>query len=75
MARQIQFTQTGGPEVLKVAEVEPRDPGAGEIRIANRAIGLNFIDIYIRSGLYPTELPSGLGTEGAGVVDAVGEEV
>lgn len=75
MARQIQIAQTGGPEVLQVAEVEPRDPGPGEIRIANRAIGLNFIDIYIRSGLYPAELPSGLGTEGAGVVDAVGEEV
>ena len=75
MARQIQFAQTGGPEVLEVADVTPRDPGPGEIRIANRAVGLNFIDIYIRSGLYPANLPSGLGTEGAGVIDAVGEGV
>ncbi|MES1930828.1 zinc-binding alcohol dehydrogenase [Salinisphaera dokdonensis CL-ES53] len=75
MARQIQFAQTGGPEVLEVADVTPRDPGPGEIRIANRAVGLNFIDIYIRSGLYPANLPSGLGTEGAGVVDAVGDGV
>lgn len=75
MSRQIQFSETGGPDVLRVAEVEPRDPQRGEIRIANRAIGLNFIDIYIRSGLYPADLPSGLGTEGAGVVDAVGDGV
>lgn len=75
MARQIQFTETGGPEVLQVAEVTPRDPGPGEVRVANRAIGLNFIDIYVRTGLYPAELPSGLGTEGAGVIDAVGEGV
>ena len=75
MARQIQFTETGGPEVLKLVDVEPRDPGPGEIRIANRAVGLNFIDIYVRTGLYPAQPPSGLGTEGAGVVDAVGEGV
>lgn len=75
MARQIQFTETGGPEVLQVAEVTPRDPGPGEVRVANRAIGLNFIDIYVRTRLYPAELPSGLGTEGAGVIDAVGEGV
>jgi NADPH2:quinone reductase len=75
MARQIQFTETGGPEVLELVDVEPRDPGPGEIRIANRAVGLNFIDIYVRTGLYPAQPPSGLGTEGAGVVDAVGEGV
>ena len=75
MARQIQFRETGGPEVLELVDVKPRDPGPGEVRICNRAIGLNFIDIYFRTGLYPTELPSGLGTEGAGVVDAVGEGV
>ena len=75
MARQIQFTETGGPEVLKLVDVEPRDPGPGEIRIANRTVGLNFIDIYVRTGLYPAQPPSGLGTEGAGVVDAVGEGV
>lgn len=75
MPRQIQLTETGGPEVLKLIDVEPRDPGPGEIRVANRATGLNFIDIYVRSGLYPVTPPSGLGTEGAGVVDAVGEGV
>lgn len=75
MARQIQFAETGGPEVLELVDVEPRAPGPGEIRIANRAVGLNFIDIYVRSGLYPSQPPSGLGTEGAGVVDAVGDGV
>jgi NADPH2:quinone reductase len=75
MARQIQFKTTGGPEVLEIVDVEPPAPGPGEVRIANRAIGLNFIDIYFRTGLYPVELPSGLGTEGAGVVDAIGEGV
>lgn len=75
MARQIQFSRTGGPEVLEVVDTEIRDPGPGEVRITNRAIGVNFIDIYFRTGLYPAELPSGLGSEGAGVVDAVGEGV
>ncbi|MBO9468628.1 quinone oxidoreductase [Endozoicomonas sp. G2_2] len=75
MARQILFNATGGPEVLEVADVTPRDPGPGEIRVANRAVGLNFIDIYVRTGLYPANPPSGLGTEGAGVVEAVGDGV
>jgi NADPH2:quinone reductase len=75
MSRQIQFKITGGPDVLEVVDVEPRAPGAGEVRIANRAIGLNFIDIYFRTGLYPAELPSAIGTEGAGVIDAIGEGV
>lgn len=75
MARQILFNATGGPEVLEVADVTPRDPGPGEIRVANRAVGLNFIDIYVRTGLYPANPPSGLGTEGAGLVEAVGDGV
>jgi len=75
MARKIQFSRTGGPEVLEIAEIKPAAPGPKEVRIANRAIGLNFIDIYFRTGLYPTDLPSGLGTEGAGVIEAVGDEV
>ncbi|MBZ9537877.1 NADPH:quinone reductase [Modicisalibacter tunisiensis] len=76
MAKRIQFSRTGGPEVLELVEVAPAAPGPGEVRVANRAIGLNFIDIYFRTGLYPAPgLPSGLGTEGAGVVDAVGEGV
>lgn len=75
MARQIQFETTGGPDVLKLADVEPRAPAAGEVRIANQAIGLNFIDIYFRTGLYPVETPSLMGTEGAGIIDAVGDDV
>ncbi|KXS39477.1 MAG: NADPH2:quinone reductase [Halomonadaceae bacterium T82-2] len=76
MAKRIQFSRTGGPEVLELVDVTPAAPGPGEVRVANRAIGLNFIDIYFRTGLYPAPgLPSGLGTEGAGVVDAVGEGV
>ncbi|GKW49129.1 NADPH:quinone reductase [Halomonas sp. NCCP-2165] len=76
MAKRIQFSRTGGPEVLELVEVSPGDPGPGEVRVKNAAVGLNFIDIYFRTGLYPApSLPSGLGTEGAGVVDAVGEGV
>lgn len=76
MARRIEFTRTGGPEVLGFREFEPEAPAPHEVRIVNWAIGLNFIDIYVRTGLYPVaELPSGLGTEGAGLVEAVGEEV
>ncbi len=76
MVKRIQFSRTGGPEVLEYVDFEPAAPQAGEVRIENRAIGLNFIDIYFRTGLYPApSLPSGLGTEGAGVVEAVGEGV
>lgn len=76
MAKRIQFARTGGSEVLELVDVTPADPAAGEVRVRNEAIGLNFIDIYFRTGLYPAPgLPSGLGTEGAGVVDAVGEGV
>ncbi|PMR78760.1 NADPH:quinone reductase [Billgrantia endophytica] len=76
MAKRIQFAQTGGSEVLEFIDVTPAEPGAGEVRVRNQAVGLNFIDIYFRTGLYPApSLPSGLGTEGAGVVDAVGEDV
>ena len=76
MAKRIQFARTGGPEVLETVEFEPVAPKAGEVRVKNHAIGLNFIDIYFRTGLYPApSMPSGLGTEGAGVVDAVGEGV
>ncbi len=76
MSKRIQFSTTGGSEVLEWAEVEPVAPAAGEVRIANKAVGLNFIDIYFRTGLYPApSMPSGLGTEGAGIVDAVGEGV
>ena len=73
--RQIRISETGGPEVMRLVETEQPRPAADEVVIENRAIGLNFIDIYYRTGLYPTDLPSGLGTEGAGVVVAVGADV
>ncbi|MGE6662730.1 quinone oxidoreductase family protein [Pseudomonas sp. NPDC077408] len=76
MSQRIQFSQHGGPEVLERVDVPVAAPGAGEVRVRNHAIGLNFIDTYYRSGLYaPPSLPSGLGTEGAGVVEALGEGV
>lgn len=71
----IRFEATGGPEVLQLVDVESPAPAAGQVRIGLRAIGVNFIDTYHRSGLYPLKLPSGLGSEGAGVVEAVGEGV
>ena len=74
-AKAIRFTRTGGPEVLDYVDVEVGDPGPGEARVRNHAIGVNFIDIYFRLGLYPLDLPGGLGQEGAGVVEAVGEGV
>ena len=76
MAKRIQFRAHGGPEVLEYIDYEPAAPGPNQVRVANKAIGLNFIDTYFRSGLYPPPaLPSGLGAEGAGIVDAVGSEV
>jgi NADPH2:quinone reductase len=75
MAKAIRMTRTGGPEVLEYVDVEVGDPGPGEARVRQHAIGLNFIDVYFRTGLYPMPLPSGLGQEGAGVVEAVGEGV
>lgn len=73
--RAIRFDKTGGPEVLYLADVPAPVPGPGEILIRQEAIGVNFIDIYHRTGLYPAALPSGLGQEGAGVVEAVGDGV
>ncbi len=76
MSQRIQFSQHGGPEVLEQIEAEIPAPAAGEVRVRNHAIGLNFIDTYFRSGLYaPPSLPSGLGTEGAGIIEALGEGV
>lgn len=76
MSQRIQFSQHGGPEVLEQVDAPLVEPVAGEVRVRNHAIGLNFIDTYFRGGLYlPPSLPSGLGMEGAGVVDAVGEGV
>jgi NADPH2:quinone reductase len=75
MAKAIRYARTGGPEVLEYVDVEVGEPGPGEARVRNHAIGLNFIDVYFRNGLYPAPLPGGLGHEGAGVVEAVGEGV
>ena len=74
-ANAIRIYEYGGPEVLKYEEVELPEPGQGEARVQHTAIGLNFIDTYHRTGLYPMEFPAGLGTEAAGVVDAVGPGV
>jgi NADPH2:quinone reductase len=75
MPHAIRFHKTGGPEVLQWEEVSVAEPGAGEVRVANKAVGLNYIDTYHRSGLYPVQLPSGIGLEAAGVVEAVGSGV
>jgi NADPH2:quinone reductase len=76
MATRIEFSQHGGPEVLKVVEFTPTAPAENEVQVENKAIGINYIDTYIRSGLYPPPmLPSGLGTEAAGVVSKVGSAV
>jgi NADPH:quinone reductase len=75
MPHAIRFHKTGGPEVLQWEDVPVGDPGAGEARVANKAVGLNYIDTYHRTGLYPVPLPSGIGLEAAGVVEAVGSGV
>ena len=75
MPHAIRFETTGGPEVLRWMPVDVPPPAAGEVTLAQRAVGLNYIDTYHRSGLYPVALPSGLGLEGAGVVTALGAGV
>lgn len=71
----IRIEKTGGPEVMKLVDVEVGKPGPGQVRVRQTAIGLNYIDTYHRSGLYPLQFPSGLGLEAAGVVEEVGEGV
>jgi len=75
MTHAIQIATFGGPEVMEWVEVKLPDPGPGQARVAHTAVGLNFLDVYHRMGAYPLKLPSGLGSEGAGVVTAVGEGV
>jgi NADPH2:quinone reductase len=75
MTRAVRIDQNGGPEVLKIVDVTVGDPGPGEIRIRHKAVGLNFIDVYQRTGLYPLPMPLNLGMEASGVVEAVGPGV
>ena len=75
MANAIRFYQTGAPEVMQWESVEVGEPGPGEARIRHEAVGLNFADTYFRTGLYPVQLPAGLGVAAAGVVEAVGDGV
>lgn len=75
MPHAIRIHETGGPEVLRWEEVTVGDPGDGEVRLRQTAVGLNYIDTYHRTGLYPVQLPTGVGLEGAGVVEAVGPGV
>ena len=74
-SRAVRIHAHGGPEQLVIDDVQVGDPGPGEVRIRHHAIGLNFIDVYQRTGLYPNALPLALGMEGAGVIEAVGEGV
>ncbi|MBN3789692.1 quinone oxidoreductase [Burkholderia sp. Ac-20353] len=75
MPKAIRYDQAGGPEVMKWVDVEVGEPQAGEVRITQHAVGLNYIDVYFRTGLYPQPLPGGLGMEAAGEVTAVGAGV
>ena len=75
MVKAIRITQTGGPDVLEFVDVDLADPGPGEVQVQHTAIGLNYIDTYFRSGLYPAPIPCGLGLEAAGVVTKTGDGV
>ena len=75
MTRIVSITKTGGPEVLKLETINLDQPNPDEVLIEHKAIGLNFIDTYHRSGLYPIELPSGIGAEGAGIIKKIGSKV
>ena len=75
MTKAIRIEETGGPEVMKFVDVDLSPPGPQEVQVRHHAIGLNFIDVYFRTGLYPMPLPGGIGLEGAGVVSAVGSEI
>src|SRR6187397_2113669 len=75
MAKAVRYHKQGGPEVLQLDDVQVGEPGPGQVRIKHTAIGVNFVDTYQRSGLYPMQLPQVAGNEGAGVVEAVGAGV
>ena len=69
------ISKNGGPEVLELKEIKLGEPKSGEVLIKNKAIGLNYIDTYHRSGLYPVELPSNIGIKGAGIIEKIGPDV
>ncbi len=71
----VKISKNGGPEVLEIKDIKLGDPNSGEVIIKNKAIGLNYIDTYHRSGLYPVELPSNIGIEGAGIIEKIGPDV
>ena len=75
MTRVVKIKKTGGPEVLEIETINLGKPGAEEVLIEQKAIGLNFIDTYHRSGLYPLALPSGMGAEGSGIIKKIGSKV
>jgi NADPH2:quinone reductase len=75
LSRSIQIDQHGGPEQMHLVQIAVGEPGPGEVRIRHHAVGLNYIDVYQRSGLYPMNLPVQLGMEAAGLIEAVGEGV
>ena len=75
MVQAVRLAALGGPEVLQLSDVQLGEPGAGEVRVRHHAVGLNYIDVYGRTGLYALNLPSGLGLEAAGIVEAVGDGV
>ena len=70
----VEINKTGGPEVLEIKDISLDKPGHDQVTIEQKAIGLNYIDTYHRSGLYPVDLPTGLGLEGAGIITTVGEK-
>ena len=73
--KSIKIDKFGGPEVLEIKEIKIAKPGPKEVLIKNKSIGLNFIDVYHRTGLYPIPLPSGIGLEACGVIEEIGSEV
>ena len=74
-SKAIKMMEVGGPEVLKWVDIEVAEPGPDEVRIQHQAIGLNFIDVYFRKGVYPQPLPGWLGMEASGIVESVGSHV
>ena len=75
MAKAVRFYETGGPEVLRLESVEVGEPGPGQARVRHAGIAVNFIDIYFRTGRYPAQLPSSMGSDAVGVVEAIGTGV